>query len=83
MATEMVRKNQTQGHAAKMWVLVVAIARVLTDSGDFITKLHHHEEEFIKNLWSTGSQNFLPEQPCASTLQAECDVCQKEVNNLE
>ena len=59
------------------------LPRVHTDSGDFITKLHHHKEEFLKRQ-SPGSQNCLPEQPCAGALQAECNVLSEgEVNNLE
>ena len=86
MAVEMVRKKiKHKGMPPRCGMLLSSqqLPRVHTDSGDFITKVYHHQEEFLKRH-SPGSQNCLPKQTCASALQAECDVLSEgEVNYLE
>lgn len=54
-----------------------------TPGGPFVTKYHHHEEEFLK-CKATSFQNGLTKQPGTNALQAECDVLSEgELNNLE
>lgn len=78
-------KNQSKGMqlAHGIFLRNQQLPKVHKDTGDFVTQLHHQEEETVK-CQASHSQNCLTKQPCTTALQAECDgLSGGELNNLE